>query len=574
MAWRSRWTRQALGLSSLYPPWKNASSRFGRIDGIKNFNTTSISCQIFNEKQYYVSTPIFYVNSVPHIGHLHSMVIADVLGRYNQLKSSNPSFLVTGTDEHGMKIQRTAVSKGQSPNDLCETVSIRFKELANVANVNYQDFIRTTESRHHKAAQHLWNSLSKNGYIYKGQYEGWYSVSDESYYAANQVHKTLDPVTGAQVMTSIETGQPVEWIKEENYMFKLSAFQDRLLSWLTNNQTALISSQKSDILNQLQSKDLADLSISRPTSRLSWGVPVPGDQLHVMYVWIDALANYLTVTGYPWSGQKSTQWPADVHVVGKDIIKFHAIYWPAILMGLGLDLPKSILAHGHWTIQEEKISKSRGNVIDPFKAIEEWGVDTVRYYLMRAPGSLWGDTDWAPDRLGEHYRKDLGGQLGNLLGRISASKLWSRLPPGRRSGASLFYPPDPTMCTLEGAHHLRKQLEEVPNLFANHMQAYEIPKALKAIFDVLTETNRLVQHIAPWHDSTSPEQAYYCLYLSAESLRISGILLQPFIPNKAAELLDNLGVPVNRRRWVDLNLGAGVGSCIKTPTNQLFPKRT
>jgi len=434
--------------------------------------------------------------------------------------------------------------------------------LARAANINHNDFIRTTEPRHHRAAQHLWNTLSENGHIYKGKYEGWYSVSDETYYSSTQVEKKLDPLTGIEKMTSIETNKPVEWIEEENYMFRLSGFQQALIDWLDNNHNALISSQRSDIMHQLKSHDLADLSISRPTSRLSWGIPVPGDPHQIMYVWLDALTNYLTAAGYPFSGKEPALWPTDVHVIGKDIIKFHAIYWPAILMAAGIPLPKHIIAHGHWKIDEEKMSKSVGNVVDPFKAMEEWGVDGVRYYLMRAPGSLWGDSDWAPNRLDEHYRKDLLGQLGNLLARISAPKLWNRLPPGRRSGASILFPPA-SNTQLEGAEALQDVLRQLPDELDNHMRAFEIPKALKSIFDVLAGANRLIQETAPWHDSTTPEDAYQALHLSAESLRISGILLQPFIPTKAAQLLDSLGVAQERRTWAHLGLGQGTGSVVR-----------
>ncbi|EHS64831.1 methionyl-tRNA synthetase [Puccinia graminis f. sp. tritici CRL 75-36-700-3] len=513
-------------------------------------------------KPFYVSTPIFYVNSVPHIGHLHSMVIADVLGRYNQLKTDTPSFMLTGTDEHGSKVQRAAENNRQSPQELCEAVSDRFRQLARAANVKYDDFIRTTEPRHHRAAQHLWNTLSENGHIYKGKYEGWYSVSDETYYSSTQVEKKLDPVTGLERMTSIETKKPVEWIEEENYMFRLSGFQQALIDWLDNNPNALISSQRSDIMHQLKSHDLADLSISRPTSRLSWGIPVPGDPNQIMYVWLDALSNYLTATGYPWSGKEPAIWPANVHVIGKDIIKFHAIYWPAILMAAGIPLPKHIIAHGHWKIDEEKMSKSIGNVVDPFKAMDEWGVDGVRYYLMRAPGSLWGDSDWAPNRLDEHYRKDLLGQLGNLLARISAPKLWNRLPPGRRSGASILFPPG-SKTEIEGADSLQRLLLQLPGELDGHMKSFEIPKALKSIFDVLAGANRLIQDTAPWHESTTPDDAYQAIHLSAEALRISGILLQPFIPAKAAQLLDSLGVAQDGRTWSHLALGLGTGSVVR-----------
>ncbi|KAH9816403.1 hypothetical protein DFH28DRAFT_1159537 [Melampsora americana] len=514
--------------------------------------------------------------SAPHIGHLHSMVIADVLSRYNKLKTNQPSFMITGTDEHGIKIERTAMKNSQTPTELCDSVSIRFRELAKAGNIGYDDFIRTTESRHHLAVQTFWNRLFENGHIYKGKYSGWYSVSDETYYAPNQV-QSRNPGE----MISIETGQVVEWIEEENYMFKLSEFQPRLIEWLSQNPTALISSQKADIINQLQSKELPDLSISRPTDRLKWGIQVPHDPNQIIYVWIDALTNYLTVTGYPWSSDqvKKEKWPPNVQVIGKDITRymspylyltgffyieifeiwcrFHAIYWPAMLMGAGLELPKSIIAHAHWTMKDEKISKSRGNVVDPFESLKEWGIDGLRYYLMAAPGSLWNDTDWAPDRVDEHYRKDLAGQLGNLLSRISNPKLWSRFPIGLKSGTGLFYPPQ--SFKLERSKALADLISNLPDEVDRSMSSFEIPKALKVIFQVLTESNRLISEIAPWHSSTGSDESHECIYLCAESIRFSVILLQAFMPEKSDEILNQLGIPLKNRTWTDLKLGAAIG---------------
>ncbi|KAG0147646.1 hypothetical protein CROQUDRAFT_42511 [Cronartium quercuum f. sp. fusiforme G11] len=497
------------------------------------------------------------------------MLIADVLARFNALRHSRPSFLSTGTDEHGLKIERAAGKLRKKPSELCETVSVRFRELARVAKISNTDFVRTTEPRHHLAAQTFWRRLWDKGQIYKGKYQGWYSVSDEAYYAAGQVQK--HPEKEGE-MVSIETGQTVEWIEEENYMFRLSDYRDRLAKWC---ESALVSSQKRDIIHQLGSKELPDLSISRPTSRLSWGVPVPEDPEQVMYVWIDALTNYLTVTGYPWSVGPSTKWPPDVHVVGKDITKFHAIYWPAMLMAAGLKLPRHVIAHGHWTMKAEKMSKSRGNVADPFEAMSEWGVDGLRYYLMRAPGSLWNDTDWAPERVTEHYRKELAGQLGNLLSRISAPRLWSRFPPGLRSGTGLFYPPSNEELVSERRCVMSDRIEQLPDEVERLMGAFEIPKALKSIFDVLTDANRLISDIAPWHSSTPPSAAHEAVYLCAESLRFTGILLQAFIPTKAAELLDMLGVPQDQRGWDQLRLGCASGFEVRAGDGAtLFPGRT
>lgn len=356
-------------------------------------------------KPHYTTTPIFYVNSGPHIGHLHSIVLADVFSRWAGWRNKGWSeppvaskfestertmpILATGTDEHGIKIQKTADVKGTSPEELCDRFSMQFKKLADEAGAQYTRFVRTTDKDHIEAVNELWNQLERRGYIYKGTHEGWYAESDETFYPASQVIPVKE---GEKLMKSAETGSLVEWSSEDNYKFKLSEFQQPLLDWLKANPDAILPHSRRDSLIEELKLGLEDLSVSRPRTRLQWGIPVPSDKEHTIYVWLDALTNYLTVAGYPWKDNTTRGcWPSDVQIIGKDIIRFHAIYFPAMLMALDLPLPKHFITHGHWTVQKEKMSKSRDNGIDPFTSINKFGRDEVRWFLCRLGGNLEAD---------------------------------------------------------------------------------------------------------------------------------------------------------------------------------------
>lgn len=354
-------------------------------------------------KPHYTTTPIFYVNAAPHIGHLHSIVLADVFSRWADWRNkgwSEPpvdfetaertkAVLATGTDEHGIKIQKSADLKGTSPEMLCDRFSKEFKDLADAAGAQYTRFIRTTDKDHIEAVNELWNQLEKRGYIYKGTHEGWYAESDETFYSASQVVPVQE---GQKLMKSKETGSLVEWSSEDNYKFKLSEFQQPLLDWLEANPDAILPHSRRDKLIAELKLGLEDLSVSRPRTRLHWGIPVPSDKDHTIYVWLDALTNYLTVAGYPWKGDDTKGcWPSDVQVIGKDIIRFHTIYFPAMLMALDLPLPKHFITHGHWTMNNQKMSKSGQNVVDPFKTMETFGRDELRWFLCRVGGNLGGD---------------------------------------------------------------------------------------------------------------------------------------------------------------------------------------
>lgn len=554
-------------------------------------------------KPYYVTTPIFYVNADPHIGHLYSDVIADVLARYyaytrsgystydqtgrSSFASQAPasasfpcavpdvadrvqSIFSTGTDEHGLKIQKVAEGLGEDPRALCDRISQRFKQLADAANIGYTRFIRTTDQDHKAAVQHLWRSLRDKGYIYQGKHEGWYAVSDEAFYPEAQVRKVVGK-DGSEEMQSIETGAKVEWSQEVNYKFKLSAFQQPLIDWLKANPKAIMPAQKhAEVLAEIES-GLQDLSISRPSSRLSWGIGVPDDEKeHTIYVWVDALTNYLTVAGYPGftsdpSLERTKQgkdavvnaWPADVHVVGKDIVRFHAIYWPAMLLAAGLPLPKTILAHSHWTMNKAKMSKSRGNVANPFEAIATFGLDSLRFFLMRVGGNFGSDSDYNPSVLVEYHRKYLQGQLGNLLSRICAPKIHARLEGFPRDPETevLIRPTKQEVEAVSDEQDalalcqaLEQNLIDLPSKVDELMANFEVGKALELILEsTISSTNELIQRLQPWSASTHPTVVLESLVLVTESLRISALLLQPFMPDKMQTLLDTLKIPSNKR---------------------------
>ncbi|POY74433.1 putative Methionine--tRNA ligase [Rhodotorula taiwanensis] len=526
------------------------------------------------DKSYYATTPIFYVNADPHIGHLHSTLLADVYTRFARLRDpQRAAVMCTGTDEHGLKIQRVAEAKGIAPKQLCDNVSERFKDLARAANIDYTYFIRTTEDRHRVAVEHVWRELERRGHIYKSSYSGWYAVSDEAYVPESQVAEVIDEKSGEKYTACTETGTRVEWMQEENYKFRLSAFREQLLRWLGSSSSPVQPlSRSTALLAALEhplSTDLNDLSISRPTSRLSWGIRVPDDPEHTIYVWIDALVNYLTIAGYPWKGgeefAQGQVWPPDLQVVGKDIIRFHALYLPAILIALDLPLPKHILTHGHWTMDRFKMSKSRGNVANPFEAMELWGVDAMRMYLMRVGGNSGGDADYSAAEIERFYRKDLAGQMGNLLNRVTTKKLTKKL-----ESADLMH----TMPSqLEDADKtLVKLLEDLPATFEEQLSAFEIHKALAAVFDALAEANRHVQQLSPWLATASPSDVHRALFFGSESLRMAAVLLQPFMPTKAAQLLEMLGVPAERWSWAHRRLGEGGVRTARLPTKEhLWP---
>ncbi|KAI9471803.1 MAG: tRNA synthetases class I (M)-domain-containing protein [Benjaminiella poitrasii] len=519
----------------------------------------------YNSTKAFITTPIYYVNAVPHIGHLYSTVLADIIRR-NYILHGKEVIMSTGTDEHGLKIQQAANSKNMKPIDFCNRVSESFKELCKVANIEYSSFERTTNMHHIEAVNALWNKLMKDGYIYKGKHEGWYAISDEAFYANNQVQEIEDKTSGQKIMIAIESGQRVEWTSEENYKFRLSAFRDRLLEWIDKNPTAIVpNNRRNEVISWLK-LGLTDLSISRLRSRLKWGIQVPNDPDHTIYVWLDALTNYLTATGYPWSDdtKDNNAFPPDVQVIGKDIIRFHAVYWPAFLMAAGLPLPKQILAHAHWTMGKQKMSKSRGNVVDPFQVIKQYGVDAIRYYLIR-DGGLADDGDYSEEMIQKRYKKDLMGQLGNLLNRATAKSLLpNRIVPGNYN------------IMIDARDKvIHDQITKTAGNFNKAFEEREFNKAYSYIFDMVSQANKYFAENEPWklaNNSKENERLDTVLFYSLEACRVAGILLQPVMPSKMASLLTRLGVSPNKRFFKDATQLDPTGRPLVEIDNVLFPK--
>ncbi|KAI4897317.1 hypothetical protein NFI96_034021 [Prochilodus magdalenae] len=508
--------------------------------------TTKRLCQA---PPYYVTTPIFYVNAAPHIGHVHSAVIADCLYRYRTLQGFSCRF-ATGTDEHGLKIQQAAGAAGKDPLSFCTEVSSRFKEVFRSCGVSYTDYIRTTEDRHRRAVEHFWTVLLNNGFIYKGSYEGWYSTPDESFLTPTQVSDGTDSL-GREIKVSTESGHKVEWMKEDNYLFRLSDFRTELQQWLKANPKAVQPEKFHHIVLQWLENDLPDLSVSRQRSRLQWGIPVPGDPKQTIYVWLDALVNYLTVADYP---EKHTQWWSGVHhVVGKDILKFHAIYWPAFLLAAGLPLPRAIYVHSHWTVQGKKMSKSLGNVVDPFERAQRFTADGLRYFLLRQ-GVPDTDCDYDDDKVVKLCNSELADSLGGLLNRCTAPSLNPEQVYPQFCNTS--FPRDSGKLSgraVSEDHKMVKAVSELPALVKENFENLHMYKALEAISGCVRLTNGFIQRHAPWklNCSETRDRLWHdtILHVSMECLRVYGILLQPVVPGLADKILSRLGVRPGERRW-------------------------
>ncbi|KAK3712621.1 methionyl-tRNA synthetase [Vermiconidia calcicola] len=528
--------------------------------------TTSTTTTADNGKPYYVTTPIFYVNAAPHVGHMYTMILTDVLKRWQQMKNRR-SILCTGTDEHGMKVQQAATKAKVEPQEFCDKGAEVFKELAARIDISHDIFMRTSNRKHKEAVEYAWQMLEQGGYIYESKHEGWYSVSDETFYPQGQVQLIVDPPTGRKIMVSVETGKEVEWTSERNYHFRLSAFRERLLQFYRDNPKFIVPATRMNEIVQQVSGGLEDLSVSRPLERLSWGVRVPTDPSQTMYVWLDALLNYASAVGYPFTPGSETAggWPADVHVVGKDIIRFHCIYWPAFLMALELPLPKQVLTTAHWTMGRQKMSKSTGNVVNPFFALERFGVDAMRWYLVH-DGGITDDADYDNSYIIEKYKKGLSGGLGNLASRILKGKGWNVRRAVERFGHT-GTAVGPRSIEFAGSDEYGpeayKSLQLLPEEADKFMNDLLPNKAVQRIMQAVYDANYYTQQTAPWHlvkalenaraDGTSvqvlEEQIDKIIFINAETLRMVGILLQPFVPTSAKKLLDMLGVDQGRRNW-------------------------
>ncbi|OAA41634.1 methionyl-tRNA synthetase [Metarhizium rileyi] len=539
--------------------WVYSSYQHHRVF-LARWSTSDGSAATATDKPYYITTPIFYVNAAPHIGHLYTMVLADVLKRWQQIKGKE-TFFLTGTDEHGMKIQRAAAKQGIPPKEFCDNNSNKFRELAVAGDISYDAFIRTTDLKHKEAVSEFWmqmkHTLPQNLGLYKGTHEGWYAVSDECFYPEDMVRPDIVPQTGKKIMVSDETGSEVEWIKEETWFFPLTRYRDALLKFYDDNPDWITPTHRMAEVRNWVEHHLEDLSITRPASRLGWGIPVPEDHDQTIYVWVDALINYISQAGYgsKWHSSSDSMgiWPADMQVIGKDILRFHAVYWPALLMALDLPPPKRLLCHNHWTMSNRKMSKSLGNVVNPFFAVQRWDIDPLRYFLMRN-GSFIKDMSYSNQLIGTVYTKELQANIGNLFYRIARPKVtskWSTIEAVAAFRDGVFGElPEHTSQQLFAS--LDGHLEKITPAFSEKMEECNTGGAVREIFNLLRETNRYVTDAEPWnlvrkYDTQSRILLNLTIYNCAEALRIAGILLQPIMPTKASLLLTELGVRVDRR---------------------------
>jgi len=505
-----------------------------------------------SKQRFYVTTAISYPNGAPHIGHAYEVIATDAIARFMRADGRDVFFL-TGTDEHGLKMVQTAEREGLTARALADRNSDRFRAMAQALAISNDDFIRTTEPRHYTASQAIWERMVAAGDIYLGGYEGWYSVRDEAFYNEDETSVNAEGVrVGGQ-------GTPVEWTKEETYFFRLSKYQDKLLAFYEANPDFVGPDTRFNEVISFVKGGLTDLSVSRTT--FDWGVPVPGADGHVMYVWVDALTNYITAAGFPdESNPRWAWWPADLHVIGKDIVRFHAVYWPAFLMSAGLALPKRVYGHGFLFNRGEKMSKSLGNVVDPFGMAETYGVDAMRYFLLREV-AFGNDGSYSHEAIVARTNADLANDIGNLAQRslsMIAKNCDGVLPkPGP------FSPEDEAI--LAAADGMLAVSREA-------MASQQIHRWLEAVWAVVGEANRYFAAQAPWAlRKTDPARMETVLYVTAEVIRKAAILAAPAIPLGAPKLLDLLAVPEDARDFAALDTRLVPGTALPPPVG-VFPR--
>ncbi|MFT5169486.1 MAG: methionyl-tRNA synthetase [Candidatus Omnitrophota bacterium] len=483
-----------------------------------------------SDDTFYLTTPIYYVNDKPHIGHAYTTILADVLARYSKVQNKEV-FLLTGLDEHGQKVQQAAQKRGMSEQDHCNNLAPNFTQLWDKLNIEHDDFIRTTEPRHVKVVQEVLQKVYDAGDIYTDEYEGWYSVSEERF------------ITD----TEKESGafRDVKKLKEKNYFFKMGSYQEKLIKHINDNpQFIQPEHRRNEILGFLR-KPLGDLCISRPKNRLSWGIELPFDSEYITYVWFDALLNYVTAPGYLDDDAKFNKWwPADVHLIGKDILTTHCVYWPTMLFSLGIPLPKTIFAHGWWLMGKSKMSKSLGNVVSPLDLIEEYGVDSVRYYLMREM-VLGQDANFTIESFVKRFNSDLANDFGNLLNRLSG--LIGKYFEGKV--------PDPHTLT-EAEEDLKARTDALEKKVSKLVNEFHVNEAIEEVLQVVRFVNKYMEVQAPWkmakEDLTSAGRT---LYAAAETLRICAVYLTPVMPTKCAAVLEVLGNTDVDPKWGGLKPG-------------------
>ena len=473
---------------------------------------------------FFITTPIYYVNDIPHIGHAYTTIIADALSRFKRKRGSEVFFL-TGTDEHGQKVEKSAAEKGLAPRELADRVVVRFKDLWQALDIEYDYFIRTTQDFHEKGVQKLFKKLMDQGDIYKGTYEGYYCISDENYLSEDV------PLEEDGSKTCPDCGKKATLLAEESYFFRLSAYQAPLLDFYTENPQSVRPQSRMNEVRSFVEQGLKDLSITRTTVR--WGIPVPGDPKHTIYVWFDALHNYLTGIGYDWNeGLKDKFWPADIHLIGKDILRFHAIFWPAFLMAAGFSLPRCVFGHGWWLKDEAKMSKSRGNVLDPNVILRSLGPDPLRYFLLREiPIGL--DGNFSHEGFIHRINSDLANDLGNLVQRtltMTQNYFGGKIPD--------MEPPRKDDSALE------RNFEEVFERFSGFFDEYSINRALEEVWAYINNVNKYLAENEPWQLAKEIDRRprlARVLYTAAAAIRTIAAMIYPVMPNSAEKIWSFLG---------------------------------
>lgn len=502
---------------------------------------------------YYITTPIYYVNDKPHIGHAYTSLACDVLARFKRMDGHDVCFL-TGTDEYGQKIEKSATDRGITPQALTDQFSQNFRDLTTAMNFSNDDFIRTTEPRHQTAVQALWQRLVERDYIYQDTYAGWYAIRDEAYYTEDELTDTED---GKKIAPS---GAEVAWVEEPSYFFRLSKFTDKLLEFYEQNPDFIAPQSRRNEVISFVKGGLKDLSVSRTT--FSWGVPVQGDDDHITYVWLDALTNYLTAIGFPDMDNPAYKkfWGADLHMVGKDIIRFHAVYWPAFLMAADLPLPKRVFAHGWWTNEGQKISKSLGNVIDPYDLINKYGLDQTRFFMLREV-PFGNDGDFRHESMVGRMNYDLANNLGNLCQRslsMIAKNCDGKIPPVGD-------------LTADDQKLLNDAYEIIADV-RTHLDNQAFNRALESIWSVVGHANSYMDAQAPWAlRKTDFARMETVLWVMAETVRVLGLLVRPFMPMSADSILDLVAVGADERTYAHLKSALKSGTGIPKPQG-VFPR--
>ncbi len=485
------------------------------------------------KRSFYITTPIYYVNDKPHIGHAYTTILADVLARYHRMRGQEVFFL-TGLDEHGQKVFQAAQQRGRTPQEHCDELAPRFLDLWKELEIQYDDFIRTTQSRHAAVVRHVLQKVYDAGDIYPAEYEGWYSVSEERFITETE------KASGAF--------RDVRRLKERNWFFRMSRYQQRLIGYIQQNPLFLRPEwRRNEILGFLR-QPLGDLCISRPKARMSWGIELPFDQDYVTYVWFDALLNYITAAGYLDDRQRFDRlWPASMHLIGKDILTTHAVYWSTMLMALDLPLPETIFAHGWWLRGETKMSKSLGNVVDPLDLIKDYGVDAVRYYLM-SEMVLGQDASFTMEGFIKRYNSDLANDFGNLLNRVSG--LIGKYFQGRIPSPAGNQPVEDQLKAGFAAliDRVDRQIEDI-----------HVHTAIAEILTMVSRTNKYMEAQAPWSVAkTDPARAGTVLYTATEALRIAAVFLAPVMPAKTRQVLEVIGAVGTDRQWGGLTPGTSL----------------